>query len=186
MSDRMTHYLSLLGAKPGATLEQINAAYYCVLEQFPENPTEEEDAQLRELQHAYSIVRRHYSEHAPKRKSKRKDPIELGRWGGVAAGGTLVLGMAIVLLILNFSTVELALTRYEAGDIVRWENEASPYGQIVRYESDHRFHTGEPSAAYEIRLADTGETVWLSHRVVVKGMTEMDPQEAKAAGFSGI
>ena len=76
--------------------------------------------------------------------------------------------------------------RPDAGDIVRWENEASPYGQIVRYESDHRFHTGEPSAAYEIRLADTGETVWLSHRVVVKGMTEMDPQEAKAAGFSGI
>jgi hypothetical protein len=93
--------------------------------------------------------------------------------------------MAVVLLILNFSTVQVALMRYDPGDIVRWENEQAPYGQILRYEADHQFHTGEPSAAYEILLAGSGETVWLSHRVVVKGMTEMDPQEAKAAGFSG-
>jgi hypothetical protein len=184
MSDRMTHYLSLLGVKPGAELEQINAAYYCVLEQFPENPTEEEDAQLQELQHAYSIVRRHYVGDAP--RLKRKKSVDIDGWGAVAVGGTLALVMAIVLLILNFSAVQLALTRYEAGDIVRWEDEQSPYGQILRYEAEHRFHTGEPSAAYEIRLAATGETVWLSHRVVVKGMTEMDPNDAKAAGLSGI
>ena len=33
-------------------------------------------------------------------------------------------------------------------------------------------------------LAGSGETVWLSHRVVVKGMTEMDPRDSREAGFS--
>jgi hypothetical protein len=184
MADRMTHYLSLLGVQPGATLDEINASYYCLLEQFPDNITEVEDARLAELQHAYSIVRRYYVEDEvrPKRKKKRSSDTTLS---SVAVGGTLAVIMAVVLVILNFSTLRLAVVRYEPGDIVRWENETTPYGQILRYESDHQFHTGKPARAYEIRLAGTGETVWLSHRVVVKGMTEMDPQEAKAAGFSG-
>jgi hypothetical protein len=63
----------------------------------------------------------------------------------------------------------------DPGTVVRLKGANAPYGTIVRYDPAHEFHTGEPSPAYEIRLRGSDETVWLSKRVVVKGMVAVDP-----------
>ncbi len=48
---------------------------------------------------------------------------------------------------------------------------------MLRFDKQHRFHTGNPVQAYEVRLAATGETVWLTKRVIIKGMTPMIPPD---------
>ncbi len=178
MSDRIDHYLEKLGAKPDATIDEINTAYFGLLQQFSEVQTEEQANEMRELQHAYAIVRRHYTGPEPKKSIK----IDPGAWTPFI--GALLLVTVLTFAILNFSSIELMITQYEPGDVVRWEHEQTPYGEILSYDPNHRFHTGEAAAAYEIRLAGTGEVVWLSHRIVVKGMTEMDAQEIQAAAVN--
>ena len=178
MSEHIDHYLEKLGAKPNATIDEINTAYYGLLQQFSDNPTEEQDEEMQELQHAYAIVRRHYTGPKPKKR------IKIDPRSSVPIVGMLALVAVLIFGILNFSSIELMITRYEPGEVVRWEHEKAPYGEILSYDPDHRFHTGKPSAAYQIRLTDTGEVVWLSHRVVVKAMTAMDAQEIQAAGFN--
>ena len=95
----------------------------------------------------------------------------------------LVLGVTYV--AMNYQEVRLMLVRYEPGDVVRFKHEESPYGKVLRYDPEHRFHAGEPAGAYEIALSGKDETVWLSERIVVKGMVPIAPASSQAAGVGG-
>jgi hypothetical protein len=67
----------------------------------------------------------------------------------------------------------MSLTRHDPGAVLRLRDGEAPYGTVMAYDAAHRFHTGRPTPAYEIRLP-SGETVWLSARVVAKGMVAME------------
>ncbi len=179
MSDHLARYFAILGVRPGATKDEINTIYFALLEQFPENPTEEEEARLQDVKHAYSILQRNY------RPVVKRESVALKLRILVPVLGLTVLVLGGVFCALNYQSIRLAVVKYQPGDVVRWNNQSEPYGKVLRYDPTHRFHTGEPSAAYEIRLNDKDETIWLSERIVIKAMVPMGAGELRAAGVGG-
>ncbi|HUD72033.1 MAG TPA: J domain-containing protein [Dongiaceae bacterium] len=163
--DPMGRYLDLLGIRPGATLDEINTAYFTLVKRFPENPTEEDEAAVQEVRRAYDIVRRRYV--PPKTKAfqivfDKRVMIPLMAVSVVALGG--------MFLWMNWNNVRVSTTHYEAGAVLRLPGAATPYGTVTGYESTHKFPAGVPSPAYSIKLTDKEETVWVSERLVVLGM----------------
>ena len=170
-SERLTNYLDALGLKPGASLEDVNTTYYTLIKKFPENPTEEEEAQLQKIKHAYDLLRRTYV-------PEEKKPLQvlLDRRLLAPAVASLAAILLVVLVVMNYGTIRLKMTHYESGSVLRFKNQAEPYGQVVDFEAMHKFPTGNPSPAYAIRLARKNETVWISQRLVVNGMVPVSSQ----------
>jgi hypothetical protein len=179
MTDNLARYFEILKLQPGASKDEINTAYYAILERLPESPTEEEAARIQQIKHAWSILQRNYRPAAPRRVIARK------RRSLVPMLGLTALVLGIVFFALNYQNIRLAVVEYHPGDVVRWSNKSEPYGKLLRYDPMHRFHTGEPSPAYEIRLEGEDETIWLSERIVIKAMVPMDSGELQAAGIGG-
>lgn len=168
-SDHLTSYLDILGLKPGASLEDVNTTYYTLIKRFPQNPTEEEEARLQKVKHAYDLLRRTY---VPEVRKPIRDLVN--RRFLVPAIGTLAAVLLVVLVAMNYGTIKMKMTRYEPGAVLRLKSQSVPFGQVVDFEARHRFPTGNPSPAYAIRLADKDETVWVSQRLVVTGMVPAD------------
>ena len=165
MNERLARYLDLLGLKPGATLDEMNTAYFTVVKRFPDNPTEEDEARMQELKRAYDILRRAYV--PPKQKTlivlldkRRLVPL-------LSVTSMVLVG---VLVWLNWGTIRLKMTHYEPGAVLRLKSAAVPFGTIVGYEAAHQFPVGAPGAAYEVRLDGGTETVWVAERLIVNGM----------------
>lgn len=177
MSDQhLEQYRKVLGVDADATLDEINTTYFHWLEKIPENPTEaEEQLQLR-LKHAYSVLKRNCV--TPSRAVLHFEKRHLLP---IAA---LLLVASVTFLALNWSDLKMMVTHYAPGEVLRWQNQDAPYGEIVRYEKTHQFHSGKPSPAYQIRLLNEDRTVWLGERLVIKGMAPFDMESAEAAGFS--
>lgn len=164
-TDRMTRCLATLGLRPGASLDEINTTYYTILKRFPERPTEDDEAHMRDLRRAYEVLRRGYV--PPRKKSAG---FHLDKRFAMPLLGVATVALAGVLLYLNWGTVRLKITYYEPGVVLRLKTAAVPYGTIVGYNAQHRFPAGRPGAAYEVRLEGKSETVWVSERLIVNGM----------------
>jgi hypothetical protein len=164
-TEQVSRYLATLGLKPGVSPDAMNTTYYTLIKNSPDNPTEEEEVRLQEIRHAYSMLRRAY---VP--PEKKVLAVVMHRKILMPALGVLTLLMLGALVTLNYHTLRLKMTHYEAGAVMRLKDKGEPYGQIVAYESRHRFPTGAPSAAYSIRLSGRDETIWVSERLVVNAM----------------
>jgi hypothetical protein len=164
-TEHISRCLKTLGMKPGVTLDEVNTTYYTLIRRFPDNPTEEEEARVEAIRHAYSLLRRAYV--PPQKKGLA---AVMNRKILLPALGVLTVLLLGAMVALNYNTLRLKMTHYQAGEVVRLKNKSEPYGQIVGFESRHRFPTGTPSAAYSIRLSDHDETVWVSERLVVNAM----------------
>ena len=167
----LSHYLELLGVEPDATMQEISTHYFVMIKKFPENPTEEQEEAIKELQHAFSIVRRAYAGHVAARPSTFSARTFLA----VVAVLAILGGSAFA--VLNASAIQIMMNRHEVGDVLRWKNQNEPYGTVVGYEEQHLFHAGPPSAAFEIRLTGEEETIWIGERLAVKGMVRTDPAD---------
>ena len=163
--DPMARYLEIFGAAPGSTLDEINTAYFTMVKRFPENPTEEEEANIQEIRRAYDIVRRRYV--PPKTKAFQ---IIFDKRVIIPLMTVSVLALGGFFLWMNWNNVKMKMTHYEAGDVLRLTNAGEPYGTVTGYESVHRFPFGAPAPAYSIKLNGKEETVWVSERLVVLGM----------------
>jgi hypothetical protein len=177
MAESLHYYYQLLGLEPGATLDEVNTAYYSLVERFSESPSDEDLEVEQRIRHAYAVLRRSFEGQtsAPEPASRR------GRTFAVIALLAAVLVTGFVLA--NLSRLSLMITHFDYGDVLRWQNKQSPYGVVVGYSDDHRFRTGAPTPAYEIRPVDSDETVWLSKRVVVRAMRKVDAAPAEKAGI---
>jgi len=152
-------------------MQEISTHYFVMLEKFPKNPTEEEEEAIRELQHAFSIVRRAYSGRVVASRSASSSRTFM------AVVATLAILGGSTFAVLNASAIQIMLNRHEVGDVLRWKNQTEPYGTVVGYDEQHRFHAGPPGAAFEIRLTGKEDTVWISERLAVKGMVRTDPSD---------
>ena len=170
-AEHLNRYLETLGLKPGASLDEVSTAYYTLVKKFPENPTEEQEARINELRHAYGLLRRAY---VP--KEKKVLAVLANRRLLLPVMGVLSLLLLGVAVAMNYSTIKLKMTHYETGAVLRLKNGSEPYGQVVGYESRHRFPAGNPAAAYAIRLSGRDETVWVGERLVVNGMVPASSQ----------
>jgi len=179
MNDNLARYFAILKVEPGASKDELNTAYYSILERLPKNPTEEEAQRIQQIKHAWSILQRNYTPAVKRRVVARQRRSLVPMLGVVAAV------LAVVLFAFNYQDIRLAVVEYQPGDVVRWTNKSEPYGKVLRYDPMHRFHVGEPSPAYEIRLQGEDETIWLSERIVIKAMVPMDSGELQAAGVGG-
>ncbi len=165
-------YLELLGLAPGATREALDAAYYLALGNLPQHPTEEDLARQQRLHHAYAVLRRIYKA----REGQRSFGVRRARWAAVAlfaAAGALGSG-----LLWSWPDLRLRLVHYEPGTVLGWKHARAPYAVVVGYERARRFATGRAAPAYELRLVENGQTVWLSERVVEKGMARIEPAQS--------
>jgi len=167
-SGHMNHYLEVLGLKPGATMDEVNTTYFTIIKRIPENPTEEEQARIQELKRAYDMLRRAYQP-----PSKKAIQVLFDRRHIVPIGGVLAAIMVFVLVAMNYGTIKTKLVHHEPGVVLRIDNQTEPYGDVVGYESQHRFGVGNPSPAYAIRLKRGGDTIWVSERLVVNGMARV-------------
>jgi hypothetical protein len=166
MTQHLNRYLEVLGLRPGVSLDEINTTYYTLVKRSPQNPTEEDEARLQELKRAYDMLRRGYV--PPQKKALQ---VILDRRLMVPVLAVLTVVMAVALVALNWNTIQLKMTHYEKGDIVRLKTQNDPYGEIVGYDDHHQFPMGNPTAAYAIRLDRSTEIVWVGERTVVNGMT---------------
>ncbi len=164
MSGHLNRYIEVLGLRPGATLDEVNTTYYTIIKKFPENPTEEEEARLQELKHAYDMLRRSY---APREKGIE---VLLNRRLLIPTLSALTVVLLVALVALNYGTIKLKMTHYQTGAVLRLRSESQAYGEVVGFEPLHTFPIGNPSAAYAIRLTGGQQTVWVSERLVVNGM----------------
>ena len=164
----LARYWRTLGMAPTRSLEQLDANFYVILEQFPANPTEEEEERRQELHHAYAILRRSLQNQAPP-ASRLWEGEGLTRRQWIVVGTTLGLSLAL-LAWLNLGAIRLRMVTHEPGTVLRIQGQAQPYGTVLRFERHHAFPVGTPGPAYEIRRAGTGETVWVGERVAEKGM----------------
>jgi len=163
--DRMARCLETLGLRPGASLDEINTTYYTILKRFPENPTEHDEAHMRELRRAYEILRRTY---VP--PQKRVVRVLMDKRLAIPLLGVATAVLAGVLLYLNWGAIKLQTTHYEPGEVLRLKSANVPFGTIVEYDAAHKYPVGRPGAAYEIRLEGKTDTVWVSERLIVNGM----------------
>ena len=166
LGGHLSRYLEVLGLRPGATLDEINTTYYTLVRTIPQNPTEEEEARIHELKRAYDMLRRAY---VPQPKSG-SGLSSVKRIAAPAAGALVVVAMA-VLVAMNYHTLRMKMVHYAPGTTLKLNSGSEPYGEVLAYEAQHHFPTGNPSGAYSIRLKTSGETVWVSERLAVNGMT---------------
>jgi hypothetical protein len=171
MSKELSPYLKVFELEPGASFKQITTRYYFCLEELPEKKTPEEKATEERLQHAYDILKRAYA------SENRVEPtIKKTRRGAKrSTTATAVVAIALVLAVgallgMHKSDLQVKLTSYESGEVVRWKHDSDPYGKVLQFDQTHRFPTGQPSPAYEIQLAGQTDTVWIGERVVEKAM----------------
>ena len=164
-SEHVSRCLATLGLKPGVSLDEVNTTYYTLIRRFPENPTEEEEALVQGIRHAYALLRRAYV--PPKKKGLA---VVMSRKILVPALAVMAVLLLGALVALNYNTLRLKMTHYDNGVVMRLKDKGEPYGQIVGYESRHQFPTGTPAAAYSIRLSGRDETLWVSERLVVNAM----------------
>jgi len=165
ISGHLNRYLEVIGLQPGATLDDVNRAYFTIVKTMPENPTEEDEARIQELKRAYDMLRRAY---VP--QEEKGFEVLFDRRYLAPAAGVLAAIMVVLLVVMNYGTIRMKLVRYEPGAMLRLKSQTEPYGQVTGYEARHRFPNGNPSAAYSIRLRNGGETVWVSERLVVNDM----------------
>jgi len=158
-------YLETLGLGPNATFDAINTAYFTCIKRFPQNPTEEDEARLQEVKRAYDILKRNY-----KPKETKSFHLAFDRRTSLPLLGVAAAVMLAVLVSMNWKTLRLKMIHYDNGTVVALKGHSEPYGQIVGYESVHRFPAGNPSAAYEMKLDGRDMTVWVSERLAVNGM----------------
>jgi len=170
MSNNLEPYLTQLGLEQDATLEEINTAYFMILKRLPENPTEEEEEYQKQVVRAYAVIKRSYV--APVESGVARLPINRSLLVPVAAA--LMVVLAVTVLVLNFGTLKVMMTHHETGVVLRWRNQTEPFGQVVGYDATHKFDKGDPFPAYQIRLAAREETIWLSERLVVRGMVPIE------------
>jgi hypothetical protein len=166
MAERLARCLEMLGLKPGASFDEINTTYFTILKRLPESPTADDEAYMRELRRAYDILRRTYVSPQKKAVQVLFDNKRLA----IPLLGVATVVLAGVLLYLNWGTIKLQTTHYEPGAVLRLKSASAPFGTIVGYDAAHRFPAGRPGAAYEVRLADKPDTVWVSERIIVNGM----------------
>jgi len=160
----LNRLLEMLGLGPGASVDEVNTAYFTLVKRFPQNPTEEDEARMEELRRAYDTLRHAY---APEKKRVRRSLLDRRYLAPI--GGALAAFMLIGLLAMNYGTIRTKLIHFEPGAILRLKDKAEPYGEVVGFESQHRFDRGNPGPAYQIRKND-GSTVWVGERLVVNGM----------------
>jgi hypothetical protein len=168
------HYLDILGVKRGATMDEIHTAYYLLIEKYSHNPTEEEVEEQLKLQHAYNILCRSYDE-----PEERSTADKTGRDSKLLLkiGAFLLIVGIPALVAMNLSALKLRMADVDPGTVVRLKDSNAPYGTVLRFDPAHKFHVGKPAPAYQIQLRGSEEKVWLSKRVVVKGMVPVEAAE---------
>ena len=163
-------YLELLGVGPNASFDAINTAYFTCVKRFPENPTEEEEARLQEIKRAYDHLRRGYQP-----KTRKQARLQIDKRVVVPLTALTLVALLAGGVWLNWNTIRVKMVHYGGGTVLALKGQADPFGEITGYERSHQFPTGNPSAAYRLRLKQDGNEVWVSERLVVNGMTPVAP-----------
>jgi hypothetical protein len=175
MSQVLDQYLTLLGLRPGASLQQITSNYFFLLKKFPEHLSADQLAAKQQLQHAYEVLKKAYSSRAPVRVRRKRRKAQGERSRAITLGlGTALILLFGVFLALNSTNLKIQLVNHEVGDLLLWKGTNEPYGKVIQFQSDHSFSTGLPGPAYEIQLSDSSETIWVSERIVEDRMVKSD------------
>lgn len=174
----VTRYLEVLSLKKGASMDEVNTAYYTIIKNFPQNPTDEQEAHLQELKHAYDLLRRSYVPPAEKPDTysyPNRVEIKLDRKFLMPVAGLAAIALVGVLLMMNAGTIKASMTHYQAGETLRFKAHVEPFGRVTGYETSHNFGLGNPTPAYSFRTPD-GNTVWVSEHVVAYTMMPVESQ----------
>lgn len=164
----LSRYWSVLELPPGASLEQIDTQYYVLIEKLPENPTEEEERRFEEIRRAYSVLRRACA--TRESKGLRGISAAFAARAGLVLGAGLLVG-GILLLAFNYKALSVRLTEVPAGTELRVMDSKTVWGTVLEFQRNHTFAAGNPGPAYRVRLAETGEEIWVGERVVELGMS---------------
>ena len=182
MSSQLQRHEATLGVPPGASMDEINNAYYFALESLGQRLTEEQEERLQKLRHSYAVLSRAHEAHGTKNPppaTPAPDPraqftnvgpgkSRRGAWTALAAVACLVLGGVMV---VRSTAVQLKLNQFEPGTAIRVDGREGTYATVVEFDPAHRFHTGSPVAAYRLELADGTGEIWLAERVVEQAMS---------------
>lgn len=163
-----SRYWSVLGLSPDTSLEQLEMHYTFVAERFPANPTEDEERECEEIRRAYGVLRRACQARETHAATDAARPLPSSKWKVVLL--SVVLSVTSSLLAVNLKSIRVALTSVEVGTELRIKGHSEPFGTVVGFDSAHEFPAGKPGPAYRVRLAETGEQIWVGERTVELGM----------------
>lgn len=164
----LSRYWNVLGLPPNCSLEQLETHYCVLLETIPENPTEEEEQAWQEIRRAYAVLRRACAAHEA--KGIERISAAVAARAGLALGLGLLVGVSC-LLAFNYKNLTTRWTQIDVGTELRMEGSQKLFGTVLRFDRNHVFPAGNPGPAYKIRVAETGEELWLGERVVELGMS---------------
>lgn len=169
MSDAALYrYWTALGLPPNSSLEQVETQYCLLLQQIPERPTEAEEREWQEMRRAYTVLKRACAAREIHGR-KRISTVLAARAGlGVAAG--LMLGV-LFLLAFNYKSLSVRWSQVDVGAELRVQESGKLYGTVVAFERNHVFAAGKPGPAYKVRVAETGEELWIGERIVEVGLS---------------
>lgn len=167
----LARHWAILGVPPTMDLADLETSFYVIVEKYSRNPTEEEEAKLQEMQQSYAILRRALEER-PAVAGPRLELGEFTKRQRITACLAAVIGL-VALSWFNSGTIKLHFTDLRPDTVLRLANQQEAYATVVRFDPAHQFAVGAPSRAYQLKLAKTEEMVWLSERVVEKGMVPM-------------
>ena len=173
MSDvALDRYWHALGLPPNSSLEQVETQYCLLLQRVPEQPTEAEEREWQEMRRAYAILRR--ASAARGTKVGARVSAALAARAGLVLGAGVILG-GLFLLAFNFKSVSVRWTELAVGTELRVEDSNKLYGTVLEFDRNHAFDAGNPGPAYRLRLAETGEEVWVGERLVELGLRRSEP-----------
>lgn len=164
----LSRYWSILGLPPDASVEQIDTQYYVLIEKLPENPTEEEERQFEEIRRAYAVLRRACA--TRETKGLRRISSAFAARAGLVLGAGLLVG-GIFVLAVNYKSLAVRFTEVPAGTELRVKDSNKFWGTVLEFRRNHTFAAGNPGPAYKVRMAETGEEVWVGERIVELGMS---------------
>lgn len=169
MSDTALYrYWTALGLPPNSSLEQVETQYCLLLQQIPERPTEAEEREWQEMRRAYTVLKRACA--ARETKGGNRLSTVLAARAGLALAAGVILGV-LFLLAFNYKSFSVRWSQVAVGAELRAPESNKLYGTVLEFDRSHVFAAGKPGPAYRVRVAETGEEVWVGERLVELGMS---------------
>jgi hypothetical protein len=159
--DQYGRSLRLLGLKPGASDQEVDAAMQAV------RGTVADRARLREFQKAAYFVKTR-----GRTKKRRRSERHVGRF--------LIVSSLILVTLTAFSGFQLAtrfrhhFVEFEPGDTVFRLEDGKRFGVILEFQENHPFPNGALRDAYSVALYPDGKEAWISAVTAQSALTE-DP-----------
>jgi len=155
----LQRYFKVLGVKPSAGADEINAAYYSL--QYQCRHLLDGGKHLKEVEHAHGMLRSYFKNPGKYRQAGRVKSTRRGpNFKAYCASGIIAL-LLLALVLQSLPEIRARFVNFEEGEVLFWKQDDALFGTMIAFESSHGFKNGRSLPAYAIKKPE-GQVVWVS------------------------